>query len=157
MPSLPGSNPASYDSFLSSLLPPTTETMQHVLTHGGIGPWAATHHDAVFTALLDETRSLISSSDFARVLEVGLDNAVAVLFDGVEKNVFVDSTVVTGSGLEPWAEPLKLRLAGLLPGLARWSHLALNALPNELVDVRVSISISLPGSRISLCTEMLML
>lgn len=120
--------------FLSSLLPPTTETMQHVLTHGGIGPWAATHHDAVFTALLDETRSLISSSDFARVLEVGLDNAVAVLFDGVEKNVFVDSTVATGSGLEPWAEPLKLRLAGLLPGLARWSHLALNALPNELVD-----------------------
>ena len=122
------------DSFLSSLLPPTTETMQHVLTHGGISPWAATHHDSVFTGLLDETRSLISSSDFARVLEVGLDNAVEVLFEGLEKNVFVDSTE------EPGPEPLKLRLAGLLPGLARWSHLALNALPNELVDVCANFS-----------------
>lgn len=32
---------------------------------------------------------------------------------------------------------VKLRLAALLPGLARWSHLAINGLPNELVDVRV--------------------
>ena len=29
----------------------------------------------------------------------------------------------------------KPRLANLLPGLARWSHLALNTVPNELVEV----------------------
>lgn len=29
------------------------------------------------------------------------------------------------------------RLASLLPGLARWSHLAVNTVPNELVDVRL--------------------
>lgn len=105
--------------------------MQHVLTQGGISPWHATHHDSVFTTLLDETRLLISSPDFGRVLEVGLDNAMEVLFDGLQKNVFVDSAEDSNQ------EPLKLRLAGLLPGLARWSHLALNGLPNELVDVRV--------------------
>lgn len=119
-------------SFLSSLLPPTTETMQHVLTQGGVSPWLATHHDPVFTSLLEETRSLISSPDFERVLELGLDRAMEILFDGLQKNVFVDSN---GPSDEPGQEILRLRLAGLLPGLARWSHLALNGLPNELVDV----------------------
>ena len=118
-------------SFLSSLLPPTAETMQHVLTQGGVPPYLAAHHDAVFTSLLDETRNLITSSDFERVLEVGLDQATEVLFDGLQKNVFVDPN----SPLDEAQELLRLRLAGLLPGLARWSHLALNGLPNELVDV----------------------
>lgn len=106
--------------------------MQHVLTQGGISSYFASHHDPTFTSLLDETRSLIMSSDFELVLEIALDRATDVLFDGLQKNVFIDSTsLVDASG----QEPLKLRLAGLLPGLARWSHLALNGLPNELVDV----------------------
>lgn len=119
-------------SFLSTLLPPTTETMQHVLTQGGISPYLATHHDPTFTSLLDETRSLITSSDFELVLELALNRATEVLFHGLQKHVFVDSTSAAN---EP-DQDLKLRLAGLLPGLARWSHLALNGLPNQLVDVR---------------------
>jgi hypothetical protein len=31
---------------------------------------------------------------------------------------------------------VRLKLAALLPGMARWSHLALNGLLNELVNVR---------------------
>lgn len=120
-------------SFLSTLLPPTTETMQHVLTQGGIPPYLAAHHDAAFSSILQETRSLISSSDFERVLEVCLDKATDILFDGLQNNVFVES----GNRLDESGQELRLRLAGLLPGLARWSHLALNGLPNELVDVSV--------------------
>jgi peroxin-3 len=85
--------------------------------------------DAPFLALLDETRRILGSPDFARVLEVSLDQATAILFEGLEKNVFR-----TGSGGEGGEE--RIRLAGLLPGLARWSQLALEGLPNELVDVR---------------------
>lgn len=71
---------------------------------------------------------MISSSDFERVLEVCLDRATDVLFEGLEKGVFIQSDTIPG-------EEVRIRLAGLLPGLARWSQLALNGLPNELVDV----------------------
>ncbi|KDR77087.1 hypothetical protein GALMADRAFT_139109 [Galerina marginata CBS 339.88] len=86
--------------------------------------------DAPFLALLDETRAILSSADFAVVLEACLDRATGVLFDGLEANVF--SRQGTGSGT---GEDERIRLAGLLPGLARWSQLALDGLPNELVDI----------------------
>ena len=58
-----------------------------------------------------------------------MDTATEVLFAGLEKNVFVPKEPAQGDDV------LRIRLAGLLPGLARWSQLALNGLPNELVDV----------------------
>jgi peroxin-3 len=116
--------------FLSTLLPPTPETMTHVLTQAGIPSHVATLHTPVFTSLLDETRTTIISADFQRVLEVCLDRATEMLFDGLHSNVFVDD----GKRVDDNGSELRLRLAGLLPGLARWSHLALNGLPNELVD-----------------------
>ncbi|KXN82906.1 Peroxisomal biogenesis factor 3 [Leucoagaricus sp. SymC.cos] len=156
-------------NFLSTLLPPTPEMVQHVLTQGGFPaytdellsrPSSADKHtqasstslsssqlshsnyffsalnntndpfatfDLPFTNLLNETRSVICSSDFALVLENCLDRAADVLFDGLEKNVFVDSAVEAG-------EEVRIRLAGLLPGLSRWSSLALRSMPCELVD-----------------------
>jgi len=42
--------------------------------------------------------------------------------------VFVPNEPATGDDV------LRIRLAGLLPGLARWSQLALNGLLNKLVD-----------------------
>lgn len=157
-------------SFLSTLLPPTPETTQHVLTQGGFtsqatypqldfedsasssqvsqilnsspplgasNPHQYPHtQDAPFLALLEETRSILSSSDFAYVLEVCLDRATDILFTGLERSVFVSSEPPAVSG-----EDVRIRLAGLLPGLARWSHLALRGLPNELVDVSVFVPI----------------
>ena len=119
-------------SFLSSLLPPTAETLQHALIQGGMPSYLSTHHDPIFMTLLDETRLLMASSDFECVLELELDRATEVLFDGLQKNVFVD----LNSPPDESQDIFRLRLAGLLAGLARWSHLALNGLPNELVDVR---------------------
>lgn len=70
-----------------------------------------------------------------------------MLVDGLRAKVFIDSiTMNAPEGLsatnpidltaveEEVREEVKVRLAGLLPGLARWSQLALNAVPNELVD-----------------------
>ncbi|KAJ7719451.1 hypothetical protein B0H16DRAFT_1795429 [Mycena metata] len=52
-----------------------------------------------------------------------------VVFVSVESAVFSSTAETTAPG-----EEVRIRLAGLLPGLARWSNLALNGVPNELVD-----------------------
>ena len=101
----------------------------------------STHiQDPGFTALVEETRGIISSPDFASVLETCLDRATQVLFAGLEKNVFVDTATAEDRTIPE--EEVRIRLAGLLPGLARWSSLALNGLPNELVDVCRFFSLS---------------
>jgi len=118
-------------NFISTLIPPTAETLQHVLQKGGAAPssphpYPYSNPDPEFTSLLSETRSLLTSSDFAYVLETCLDKATELLFDGLKRNVFVES------GSED--DDVKIRLAGLLPGLARWGKLAVVGMPNELVD-----------------------
>ncbi|KAH9924980.1 Peroxin-3 [Epithele typhae] len=119
-------------NFMSTLLPPTPETLQHVLTQGGIPSWLAMSPDSTFDSFLVETRNYITSGSFERVLEVCLDHAAEELFHGVERNVF-GTTTDTDDVLLGDQEPRE-RLAGMLPGLARWCHIALEGLPNELVD-----------------------
>jgi hypothetical protein len=122
------------DQTLTYLVPPPPPTQFSLL-------------DEPFIALFEETRSILASSDFAGVLEVCLDRATEVLFEGLEKNVFgrdAAAHVAGGGDGAVGVEVERIRLAGLLPGLARWSQLALNGLPNELVDVRFIFSICLP-------------
>lgn len=71
---------------------------------------------------------MLTSSDFAIALERALDRATDLLFDGLSQNVFAAKEGEEGE--------VQLRVASVLPGLARWSSLALNGLPNELLDVR---------------------
>ncbi|KAI0284632.1 Peroxin-3 [Russula aff. rugulosa BPL654] len=113
-------------NFLSTLLPPTSSALSHLLTRGGFPPAHNDTHEPAFMALLEETRDLLTSSNFALVLERALDRATSVLFDGLSQNVFV--------GEEGEEGEVRLRTASVLPGLVRWSSLALNGLPNELVD-----------------------
>ncbi|KAK7005924.1 Peroxin-3 [Favolaschia claudopus] len=123
--------------FHTTLLPQTPETTQHVLTQGGYAsplpppPISSSSERDPFSTLLEETHTTISSPDFACVLEACLDRATEVLINSVENAVFANANAT-----EPAVpgEEVRIRLAGLLPGLARWSHLALNGLPNELVD-----------------------
>jgi Peroxin-3 len=102
--------------------------LSRLLNRGGF-PGHSDTHEPAFTALLEETRDLLTSPDFALVLERALDRATSLLFDGLSQNVFVGDEREEGE--------VRLRTASVLPGLARWSSLALNGLPNELVDVRV--------------------
>ncbi|KAG2363067.1 Peroxin-3-domain-containing protein [Suillus spraguei] len=106
----------------------------------------AEFNDPIFSSLLTQTRAYLAGLDFAYALSAALDRATVVLVDGLRAKVFVDSnTPNVPEGLsatnpidltveEETKEEIKIRLAGLLPGLARWSQLALNAVPNELVD-----------------------
>lgn len=129
------------------MIPPTPEMLALVFGEGGIPgyrPSASSYPapmanrsepnpetDRAFSALLDELRQTVTSPAFASVLEASLDRAMDVLVDGLRKNVF-------GSMDRPRddREAEIPRLASLLPGLARWSHLALKTVPNELTDVR---------------------
>ena len=113
-------------SFLPSLIPSTPETLQDVLVQGGLPYHLTNLDDTAFLQLVDETRTFVSSADFGRVLEVCLDHATDVLFDGIRRTIFPEGS--TGDGE-------KVRLAGLLPGVARWSHSAIHGTPNELVEV----------------------
>ncbi|KAI0061109.1 hypothetical protein BV25DRAFT_1917083 [Artomyces pyxidatus] len=114
-------------NFVSTLLPPTSSALAHLLTRGGFPPSHSDVHEPAFTTLLEETRDLLASSDFMVVLERSLDRATEVLFDGLSNDVF------GGPGGEE-GDDVRLRFASVLPGLARWSSLTLNGLPNVLVD-----------------------
>jgi len=119
-------------NFMSALLPPTPETLQHVLTQGGIPSHVANSADSRFQALLSETRTHILSASCQHVLEVCLDEAIQILFSGLQKHIFRNPSAQ--SGTDEADQEVRERLAAMLPGLARWSHLALDALPNELVE-----------------------
>jgi peroxin-3 len=57
---------------------------------------------------------------------------------GLEREIFGEvpaiQAVEEGAGVQS-SEDRRERLAGILPGLARWCHPALFGLPNELVEV----------------------
>ncbi|KAF8581206.1 hypothetical protein K439DRAFT_1636363 [Ramaria rubella] len=123
------SKPGRRISFLSSLIPSTPETLKDVLVQGGLPYHLTSVDDKAFHQLLDETRMFVSSADFGRVLETCLDHATVVMFDGLRRSLFTDGlTSADAAGGE------KVRLAGLLPGVARWSHSAVHGTPNELIE-----------------------
>ncbi|KAH8112871.1 Peroxin-3 [Phellopilus nigrolimitatus] len=140
-------------NFLSTILPPTPETLALVFGEGGVPgyhssrnstpsssrlphylpPTSEPHRlnpesDPTFARLLAELRGTVASPAFAHVLEAALDRATDALLDGLRKSVF--------GGIDAAAdvEVEKPRLANLLPGLARWAHGALDTVPNGLVD-----------------------
>lgn len=116
--------------------------MQRILVQGGIPQVSAARPSPVFDRLLEETRSLLQSPDFSIVLESCLDRATDTLFKSIKDTIFVQD----GSSVDKSGAPIQLRLASLLPGMARWSHSAFNNLPNELVDVRTGWYLILPGA-----------
>jgi len=119
-------------NFMSTLLPPTSETLHHVLTQGGIPADIVGALDPKFESLLCEARSHIMSASFQHVLEACLDQATETLFSGLRKHVFSGNSGPLN--FEDNDEEVRERLAAMLPGLARWCHLALEGLPNEMID-----------------------
>lgn len=98
----------------------------------------------MFIALLEETRQTLSSSDFTYTLSAVLDRGTEVLFTDVEQSVFH----LEGA---PTDEAIRIRLANMLPGLARWSQNVLEGYPSVLIDV----SAFADSSRISSLTIVL--
>ncbi|KZT43283.1 hypothetical protein SISSUDRAFT_1014227 [Sistotremastrum suecicum HHB10207 ss-3] len=117
-------------NFSNILLPSTPDAIHHVLTSGGLPPHLISPSlspSSPFSSLLSSTFSFIQSSDFGKVLRVSLDRAIAVLGDALRKEVFSNEGR-DGEDVE------KIKLASLLPGLARWCHSVVHALPSDLVE-----------------------
>ncbi|KAK2466578.1 hypothetical protein APHAL10511_001440 [Amanita phalloides] len=91
-------------------------------------------HDPPFCALVEETRAMVCSRDFEHVLEACLECATGVMVEGLERGVFGGGGESGGGGGGGQGEEGRIRLASLLPGLARWSREALRGLPNEVVE-----------------------
>ncbi|KAK1235700.1 peroxin [Marasmius sp. AFHP31] len=85
-----------------------------------------TIEDSQFTHLIDETRTLLMSSDFTYVLDACLDHNVGLLMDSLEQGAL--------SKNDPSEETPRIRMASLLPPLAHWSKQTLVGLPSEAVD-----------------------
>lgn len=152
--------PSSHKSPTPSSPLPSHSHVQHSSTansNQGSVLLSSLESDPRFTSLLAETQAYLSGPNFAYALTCALDRAMGVLVDGLRARVFVDAgntvnaaegdasehrdrdgqetSEVINADTEVPEEELKIRLVGLLPGLARWSQLALNSTPNELVDV----------------------
>jgi len=114
-------------NFLSAALPSDLESFDQTLSAAGSPArlLPSRTKDEEFDALISETRQLISSPSFSRAFDASLETSFNLFFGYLEKEVF-DST--NRSSTQP------LRLVDILPGMARWTHIAINSLPNELVD-----------------------
>uniref|UniRef100_A0A0W0G8K8 Peroxin-3 n=1 Tax=Moniliophthora roreri TaxID=221103 RepID=A0A0W0G8K8_MONRR len=89
--------------------------------------------DTQFISLLEETRSILTSSDFTHVLDVCLDYAVGTLMESLESPGGVFAPVADEDSYLI-ANPTRIRTASLLPPLANWSKNTLVGLPCQLVD-----------------------
>lgn len=119
----------------SAIFPLSPSAEQNVLIQGGISPHLATI-DPPLRRLLDETKEYVAGPDFQLVWGLALDKGCDMVLDGLEREIFGEHSGV--EEVDPAVQTLSAdkteRLAGILPGLARWCHPALYGLPNELVE-----------------------
>ncbi|KAG8687553.1 peroxin [Ceratobasidium sp. 423] len=114
---------------LPTLLPNTSNEISTTLASGGLTSSLA-HVDPALSTLLNASRAHISSADFAIALRKCLDLGTIAMKDGlIRSGEFGEAT-----NTDPDNEGPKVKLAALLPGVARWTHLALNGVPNEIIE-----------------------
>lgn len=71
-----------------------------------------------------------------------MDLGVGAMRSGlVRSGEFGDAAAAasSGSGVGINEGDEKVKLAALLPGVARWTHLALNGVPNEIIEVSILV------------------
>lgn len=124
---------------LQTLLPNTPTEISTTLASGGLTSSLA-HVDPALSTLLNASRTHISSADFAIALRRCLDFGTIAMKDGLIRSGEFGEATNTSADNEA-----KVKLAALLPGVARWTHLALNGVPNEIIEVRRMIcSLKIP-------------
>lgn len=117
-------------NFLPAWPPPTPDTLARVLS---IGP---SKHPAL-DALVSEARAWLHGADFALVLPAALVRAEGVLLAALESDLFRPDEENLEQRVGPRIRKIptkRVRLATLLPGVARWAHAAVQGHPDELVD-----------------------
>ncbi|EUC61530.1 peroxin-3 protein [Rhizoctonia solani AG-3 Rhs1AP] len=114
---------------LATLLPDAPTEISTTLASGGLTSSLA-HVDPALSTLLSASRTHISSADFAIALRKCLDFGTIAMKDGLIRSGEFGETANTSAD----DESAKVKLAALLPGVARWTHLALNGVPNEIIE-----------------------
>lgn len=110
-----------------------------MLLQGGLSS-ADARLDVPTRSLIEDTISFINSDEFNTVFGVCLDRGTDVLIQGLREGVFEGGQEEDDGKLETDG----VRLAAMLPAVARWSHLAVNGIPNELVEVRFFMCLVCP-------------
>ncbi|CUA72778.1 peroxin-3 [Rhizoctonia solani] len=114
---------------LATLLPNTPTDISTTLASGGLTSSLA-HVDPALSTLLTASHTHISSADFAIALRKCLDFGTIAMKEGlIRSGEFGEATNTSAD-----SESTKVKLAALLPGVARWTHLALNGVPNEIIE-----------------------
>ena len=153
-------------SFLSVLFPSTPEEEVSVLQRAGAisasSPPIKSLADLSNTlpALLDETKDLIESHDFARILRLSLNRVFEVFENTLRPTFGVEPPMTTAevdgllrqstAALAPDVSRfqqltddgqagVRVRLASLFPAVARQSSAAINGVPNEYVEALTEI------------------
>lgn len=128
-------------SFASAVMPMTPEQELETVTESGL---AYEGHDPTpspaLRSLLDETSDFVESPDFSTVLRSCVDKSFSILSSQLH-HLFVDGDLPPASPTFPSAQnriseipEKKIRLAGILPALARASHTIFNSVPNDYTE-----------------------
>lgn len=134
----------TFGSFSASLFPSTPSAEFQTLSSGGLPPSSySAGLPAQLRELLNETQEFLDCSDGALVRKLCLDTLFGKLAGECEGAFSGGVGLEEGEGsrFEDVTERT-VRLAGLLPSVARQSHLVLNGLPNTYVEVRLPILLS---------------
>lgn len=124
-------------SFASALFPSNLIDEQESLSECGLPPSiVASGISPQLRGLLNETQDFLDSPDFSIVLRSCLDKTFELLSSSLG-HLFVDMPTVASGRFEEVAER-KVRLAAILPALARASHSILQDTPNEYADALAS-------------------
>ncbi|KAJ1558182.1 peroxin, partial [Cladochytrium tenue] len=124
----------------SFLLPPEGEEIQVLREGGATDEQLAAGLDPQLKRLLDETRDLLESPDFAAVLKASLDQSFE-LFTSQLRPAFFDDPVAAAATANDDARIVEIvpskemPLAAALPTVSKLVNAALNSDPNLFVDV----------------------
>lgn len=122
-------------SFTAALFPSCADDEYETLSQGGIPESDLAYPvPAELRRLLNETVDCLEAPDCVLVRKLCLDRLFSQLVLGLEGPFRPRENVHRGSRFEDVTERTT-RLASLLPAVARQSHLVLNGMPNEFVEV----------------------
>lgn len=120
-------------SFTSALFPSTPQDEQESLVESGLpSSVASSAISPQLRDLLNETQDFLDSPDFSIVLRSCLDKSFELLSSSLG-HLFVNMPDVAAGRFEEVTEK-QVRLAAILPALARASHSILQDTPNEYAD-----------------------
>ena len=137
-------------SFATALYPAGEEAELDVLVRAGAVTRDTSRIPAALRALLDETRDVLESRDFRSVLRLSLSRVFAELDEALRPAFGVAPPKPPGVPSmtlerfreveEEEEEGKRVRLAALLPAIARQSQLILCAVPNTYAEVSGSLA-----------------